>query len=70
MPGPYNGRRGRIHPARNAMEKRIFPVRQISGAVTLPGDKSISHRYALIASVAEGVTRRSKSGWGGLRRNR
>jgi 3-phosphoshikimate 1-carboxyvinyltransferase len=28
----------------------------ISGAVRLPGDKSISHRYAILAAVAEGVS--------------
>lgn len=35
----------------------IRPARNISGALRLPGDKSISHRYAMLAAVAEGVTR-------------
>src|SRR5580704_3626066 len=39
------------------MEKKISPASSVSGAVTLPGDKSISHRYAMIASIAEGPTR-------------
>ena len=39
------------------MEKRISPASSISGVITLPGDKSISHRYAMIASIAEGPTR-------------
>src|SRR5580700_9348102 len=39
------------------MLQRIPPVRSISGSITLPGDKSISHRYAMIASVAEGDSR-------------
>ncbi len=39
------------------MKQRISPARVISGSVTLPGDKSISHRYALIAAVAQGDTR-------------
>lgn len=39
------------------MEQRISPARTIAGAVTLPGDKSISHRYAIIAAIAEGPTR-------------
>jgi len=39
------------------MDKRICPSRAISAAITLPGDKSISHRYAMIASIAEGTTR-------------
>src|SRR5437870_8011681 len=38
------------------MQERISPARQVSGAICLPGDKSISHRYALIASLAEGVS--------------
>lgn len=38
------------------MEKRISPAARVSGAITLPGDKSISHRYALIAAIAEGPT--------------
>jgi 3-phosphoshikimate 1-carboxyvinyltransferase len=39
------------------MEKRISPAAAIRGAITLPGDKSISHRYAMIASIAEGDSR-------------
>lgn len=35
----------------------IRPARNISGALRLPGDKSISHRYALLAAIAEGRTR-------------
>jgi 3-phosphoshikimate 1-carboxyvinyltransferase len=39
------------------MTQRISPARSISGAITLPGDKSISHRYAMIASIAQGDSR-------------
>jgi 3-phosphoshikimate 1-carboxyvinyltransferase len=39
------------------MEKKISPASTVSGAIMLPGDKSISHRYAMIASIAEGPTR-------------
>jgi 3-phosphoshikimate 1-carboxyvinyltransferase len=39
------------------MNQRIPPARSVSGSITLPGDKSISHRYAMIASIAEGETR-------------
>ncbi len=39
------------------MQQRIPPARSLSGTITLPGDKSISHRYAIIASIAEGDTR-------------
>lgn len=35
----------------------IHPARNVSGAVRLPGDKSISHRYAMLAAIAEGRTR-------------
>ncbi len=33
------------------------PARSIGGSVQMPGDKSISHRYALLAGFAEGVSR-------------
>ena len=36
--------------------KRIPPAKAISGSLSLPGDKSISHRYALIGAIAEGDT--------------
>jgi 3-phosphoshikimate 1-carboxyvinyltransferase len=39
------------------MEKRISPATSIAGSISLPGDKSISHRYAMIAAIAEGETR-------------
>jgi 3-phosphoshikimate 1-carboxyvinyltransferase len=39
------------------MQQRISPASAISGDIVLPGDKSISHRYALIAAIAEGETR-------------
>jgi len=39
------------------MDKRISPASAIAGAISLPGDKSISHRYAMIAAIAEGDTR-------------
>src|SRR5271157_841611 len=38
-------------------EQRISPASAIAGDIVLPGDKSISHRYALIAAIAEGDTR-------------
>ena len=34
----------------------IHPARTLKGSVTLPGDKSISHRYAMLAGIAEGTT--------------
>jgi 3-phosphoshikimate 1-carboxyvinyltransferase len=40
-----------------AAERVIVPARNIQGSLRLPGDKSISHRYALLGGLAEGVTR-------------
>src|SRR3970040_412556 len=34
----------------------IRPARSMSGAVTVPGDKSISHRYAILAALANGTS--------------
>jgi 3-phosphoshikimate 1-carboxyvinyltransferase len=34
----------------------IHPARQVTGGVEPPGDKSISHRYAMIAALAEGAS--------------
>jgi len=34
----------------------ITPAKNLFGAVRLPGDKSISHRYAMLASIATGVS--------------
>jgi 3-phosphoshikimate 1-carboxyvinyltransferase len=39
------------------MQKTVRPSGPLAGVVVLPGDKSISHRYAMIASLAEGVSR-------------
>jgi 3-phosphoshikimate 1-carboxyvinyltransferase len=39
------------------MQEKIIPVSRLHGAVRLPGDKSISHRYAMLAAVAEGTSR-------------
>ncbi len=33
------------------------PTRNVRGSVRLPGDKSISHRYAMLAALAEGPSR-------------
>ncbi len=35
----------------------VRPARGISGVLQMPGDKSISHRYAMLAAIAEGETR-------------
>lgn len=38
------------------MHEIIQPARRLQGTIRLPGDKSISHRYAMLASVASGVS--------------
>ncbi|MBI4891151.1 MAG: 3-phosphoshikimate 1-carboxyvinyltransferase [Acidobacteria bacterium] len=38
------------------MQEIIQPASRLQGSIRLPGDKSISHRYAMLASVADGVT--------------
>ena len=38
-------------------ERIIAPARNILGSLRLPGDKSISHRYALLGGLAKGKTR-------------
>jgi 3-phosphoshikimate 1-carboxyvinyltransferase len=36
------------------MERTLAPARAVRGTVGVPGDKSISHRYAILAALAEG----------------
>src|SRR5580692_3030434 len=35
----------------------VRPARGVRGSVSLPGDKSISHRYAMLAAIADGPSR-------------
>jgi 3-phosphoshikimate 1-carboxyvinyltransferase len=35
----------------------VRPACNVRGSVSLPGDKSISHRYAMLAAIAEGASR-------------
>ncbi len=46
-----------MHSPELQQTQLIRPARGIGGSVQLPGDKSISHRYALLAALAEGTTR-------------
>ena len=39
------------------MTQLIKPAHSISGTMTVPGDKSISHRYAMLTAIAEGESR-------------
>jgi 3-phosphoshikimate 1-carboxyvinyltransferase len=36
------------------MIEQISPAKGLHGVITVPGDKSISHRYAMLTSIAEG----------------
>ena len=38
-------------------ERLIRPAKNIRGSIRLPGDKSISHRYGMLAAFAEGTSR-------------
>ena len=38
------------------MDKILQPARHLRGEITVPGDKSISHRAVMIGSLAEGTT--------------
>lgn len=38
------------------MQKSVSPARHVSGTLHLPGDKSISHRYGMLSSIAEGTS--------------
>lgn len=40
----------------SVQERLIRPARNILGSLRLPGDKSISHRYALLGGFAEGTS--------------
>ena len=37
----------------------IYPARTLQGSLVLPGDKSISHRYAMLAGLAQGTSKLS-----------
>jgi 3-phosphoshikimate 1-carboxyvinyltransferase len=38
-------------------ERTIHPARNLIGTLRLPGDKSISHRYAMLGAMAQGASR-------------
>ena len=41
------------------MKEIVSPAKAIDGVITLPGDKSISHRYGMIAAIASGESKLS-----------
>lgn len=44
-------------PGMKSDSQIVRPARNIRGSVRLPGDKSISHRYAMLAGIADGASR-------------
>jgi 3-phosphoshikimate 1-carboxyvinyltransferase len=42
---------------KNGSQVMVRPARNVRGNVQLPGDKSVSHRYAMLAGIAEGPSR-------------
>lgn len=40
----------------HASTRRVLSARNVLGSLRLPGDKSISHRYAMLAALASGTT--------------
>lgn len=46
-----------IAETHTSTQRTVAPARNLLGSLRLPGDKSISHRYALLAAYAEGTTR-------------
>jgi 3-phosphoshikimate 1-carboxyvinyltransferase len=42
---------------KNESQVIVRPARNVRGSVRLPGDKSVSHRYAMLAGIAEGTSR-------------
>lgn len=42
---------------KNGSQVIVRPARNVRGTVSLPGDKSISHRYAMLAGIADGPSR-------------
>ncbi len=41
----------------SSMREQIVPAATLHGEVELPGDKSISHRYGMLAAIAEGESK-------------
>ena len=41
----------------SSQSARVLPARNVLGSVAFPGDKSISHRYGMLAALAAGTSR-------------
>ncbi|MGH9445590.1 MAG: 3-phosphoshikimate 1-carboxyvinyltransferase [Terriglobia bacterium] len=42
--------------AQPSTSRKVHAAQRVKGVLSLPGDKSISHRYALLGAIAEGTT--------------
>lgn len=42
---------------KSVSESIVRPARSVRGSISLPGDKSISHRYAMLAGIADGPSK-------------
>jgi len=45
------------HSTAGSKTQVVLPAKSFRGSLMLPGDKSISHRYAMLAGMAEGTSR-------------
>jgi 3-phosphoshikimate 1-carboxyvinyltransferase len=52
--------KGRVRGGRDKIggvkKQTIHPAKHLTGGVAPPGDKSISHRYAMLSALAEGMS--------------
>src|SRR6202035_4771486 len=55
---PAAARAGRTHPMSAPAARRylVRPARSVQGTLSVPGDKSISHRALMLGGIAEGRT--------------
>src|SRR4030095_11690017 len=54
--GGGGARADQAGPGVPGMRIRVRPARRLAGRVAVPGDKSISHRAALLGALASGLT--------------
>jgi len=45
-----------LREPQSVSKQKIHPATSINGGIELPGDKSISHRYAMLAAIAQGTS--------------
>lgn len=55
--GNYSCSRDFAQATQKMANTTIRPARAVAGSIRLPGDKSISHRYGMLAAIAAGTSR-------------